>query len=344
MKTTKIRITAVSVVISCVMFIVTAHAETLRIQSSFNSGDFSTQFLTENWLPKLKTMTDGRIEINMLPTKSVVSHRETPEAVANGVLDGDFTSIPYFSGREPSFALLGDIISGYDTPTQMRWFCQYGPGEQALQDSLDTYTGGKIKVIGCGPFSREALAAAVPIRGFSDLKGKKIRSPEGLAAAVFKGAGASPISIPFSEVYTSLEKGIVDAADASAYVNNDAVGLNKIAKYPLYPGIHSMPALQFTINKAKYNKLSSADQKALRAWWYMAMEAMTVEADARDKTLVARDKAAGKIEVIDWNQSDRDQLRAVARKSWQEFAKKSDLAQAALDAHLGFMKQIGLID
>ena len=177
----------------------------------------------------------------------MVSHRETPEAVAGGVLDGDWTSIPYFSGREPAFALLGDLISGYDTPTQMRWFCQYGPGEEALQDALDSYTGGRIKVIGCGPYSREALAAAVPIRGFADLKGKKIRSPEGLASAVFKGAGASPISIPFSEVYTSLEKGIVDAADASAYINNDAVGLNKIAKFPLYPGIHSMPAMQFTI-------------------------------------------------------------------------------------------------
>ncbi len=333
-----------AVAIVSMVLVATAQAEKLRIQSSFNSGDFSTRYLTENWLPKLKTMTGGRIEIELLPTKSVVSHRETPEAVASGVLDGDFTSIPYFSGREPSFALLGDLISGYDTPTQMRWFCQYGPGEEVLQGSLGTYTGGKIEVIGCGPCSREALAAAVPIRGFADLKGKKIRSPEGLASAVFNGAGASPISIPFSEVYTSLEKGIVDAADASAYINNDAVGLNKIAKYPLYPGIHSMPAMQFTINKAKYNKMSSADQKALRAWWYMAMESMTYEADAKDKELVARDKAAGNIEVIDWAQTDRDKLRAVAREAWQTFAKKSDRAQIALDAHLAFMKQIGLVD
>ncbi len=333
-----------TVAVSCAVSAVMVHADTLKVQSSFNAGDFSFRFLTEQWLPKLTKMTEGRVGIELLPTKSVVPHRETPEAVANGVLDGDFTSIPYFSGREPSFALLGDLISGYDTPTQMRWFCQYGPGEKALQEALDSFTNGKIKVLACGPFSREALSAAKPIRGFADLKGKKIRSPEGLAAAVFKGAGASPISIPFSEVYTSLEKGIVDAADASAYVNNDAVGLNKIATYPLYPGIHSMPALQFTINKKKYDALSSADQKALRNWWYMAMESMTVEADAKDKELVSRDKAAGKIEVIDWAQSDRDQLRAVARKAWQDFAQKSSLAKAALESHINFMRQIDLID
>ena len=332
-----------TVAASCMALVATAHAETLRVQSSFNAGSFSFRYITEHWLPKLKSMTDGRIEMELLPTKAVVPHRETPEAVAGGVLDGDFTSIPYFSGREPSFALLGDLISGYDTPTQMRWFCQYGPGEKILQQALDTFTGGRVKALACGPFSREALAAAKPIRGFADLKGKKIRSPEGLAAAVFKGAGASPIAIPFSEVYTSLEKGIVDAADASAYVNNDATGLNKIAKYPLYPGIHSMPAMQFTINKKKYDSLSSADQTTLRSWWYMAMESMTVEADALDKELVARDKAAGRIEVIDWAQSDRDQLRVVALGAWQDFAKKSDLANTALAAHLGFMRQIGLV-
>ncbi len=335
---------AVVVAVASMVLVATAHAETYKVQSSFNSGDFASQYLIENWLPKLGKMTDGRIEIDLLPTKSVVSHRETPEAVANGILDGDWTSIPYFSGREAAFALLGDLISGYDTPTQMRWFCQYGPGEKVLQDALDSYTGGKVKVIGCGPYSREALAAAVPIRGYGDLKGKKIRSPEGLASAVFKGAGASPISIPFSEVYTSLEKGIVDAADASAYVNNDAVGLNKIAKYPLYPGIHSMPSMQFTITKAKYDKLRPKDQKALRAWWYMTMEALTGEADTKDKELVARDKASGKIEVINWAQPDRDKLRAVARKAWQTFAKKTKRAQAALDAHIDFMEQIGLIN
>ena len=76
------------------------------------------------------------------------------------------------------------------------------------------------------------------------MKGLKLRSPEGLAADVFRRAGAFAIINSFSEVYTSLEKGIVDAADASVYINNHASALHKIAKYPLYPGIHSMANLR----------------------------------------------------------------------------------------------------
>ena len=319
-----------------------AHAETLNIQTSFNAGDFSTQYLTDNWLPKIKEMTEGRIEIVLTPNGSVVPAKETPEAVAAGVLDGDFTSVNYFAGSEPAYAIMGDLISGYDTPEQMIGFCKDGGGEAVMQKAADSITDGEVHVIACGPYSREALPARVAIRTFEDLAGKKIRSPEGLAAAVFQAAGASPVSIPFSEVFGALEKGIVDAADASAYVNNDATGLHDVAPFPLYPGIHSMPSMQFTINTAKWEALSDADQTALRNWWYEAMYAMVAEVSKKDAELVERDKAAGKTEVIDWAQADRDKLRDVARKQWEVFAEKSPLAKEALEANIAYMTKIGL--
>lgn len=321
---------------------VAAHAETLNIQTSFNAGDFSTQYLTENWLPKIKEMTGGRVEIALTPNGSVVPSKDTPEAVASGALDGDFTSVNYFSGQEPAYAIMGDLISGYDTPEQMIGFCQNGDGEAVMQKAADSVTDGEVHVVACGPYSRESLPARVPIRTFEDLKGKKIRAPEGLASAVFAAAGATPVSIPFSEVYGALEKGIVDAADASAYVNNDATGLHDVAPYPLYPGIHSMPSMQFTINKEKWDALSPDDQKALRDWWYEAMYAMTKEVAAKDAELAKRDEAGGKIHVINWAQADRDKLRDVARKQWEIYAGKSPLAKEALDANIAYMTKIGL--
>lgn len=320
-----------------------AQAETYTIQTSFNAGDFSTQHLSETWLPKIAEMTDGRVEIAFTPNGSVVPAKETPEAVAYGVLDGDFTSVNYFSGREPAFALLGDLISGYDTPQQMLGFCKDGVGEKMMQKAADELTDGEVKVIACGPYSREALAARTPIRTFEDLQGMKIRSPEGLAAAVFAAAGASPVSIPFSEVYGALEKGIVDAADASAYVNNDATGLNDVAPYPLYPGIHSMAAMQFTMTRSKWDALSPEDQTALRDWWYMAMEDLTRVVHEEDEKLAERDRQGDRIEVIDWAQEDRDKLREVARAEWESYAEKSELAGEVLQAHLDYMKSIGLL-
>ncbi|WP_417805636.1 TRAP transporter substrate-binding protein DctP [Thalassospira lucentensis] len=327
---------------SLCLFAGAVNAETLNIQTSFNAGDFSTQFITEHWVPDVEKRTNGRVKIVLTPNGSVVPAKETPSAVAVGVLDGDFTSVNYFAGLEPAYAIMGDLISGYDTPEQMIGFCKDGGGEAIMQKASDAITDGEVKVVACGPYSREALVARTPIRTFEDLSGKKIRSPEGLAAAVFSAAGASPVSIPFSEVFGALEKGIVDAADASAYVNNAATGLQDVAPYPLYPGIHSMPSMQFTVNAEKWADISAEDQKALRDSWYDAMYAMAAEVSKQDAELAARDDATDEIEVIDWAQEDRDKLRVVARQQWEEFAKKSDLAKEALDAHIAYMTKIGL--
>ncbi|MBO6562705.1 MAG: TRAP transporter substrate-binding protein [Nisaea sp.] len=321
-----------------------AEAKTLKVQASSAAGDWAHRFMTEDWANRLAVMSGGDLKIEVLPTKAVVPHRETIDAVANGILDGDLNAVSYFTGRDPAFAMIGDLIAGYDTAEQVQTFCMHGGGKEILQKLYDKYTNGKIHVIGCGPYTKEALVAKKPIRGVDDLAGVKIRSPEGLASEVFRRAGASPVSLPFSEVYTALDKGIVDAADASAYVNNTASGMHKIAKYPIYPGIHSMAVLQFVVNKDVWNKLSDAQRMMLDTWYVAAYSTMRREADLQDHDLVAKDKAGGDITVVDWPQADRDKFRKIAVEAWKDYGKKSPLAQEALDTHIAYMKRIGLLD
>lgn len=323
---------------------ISASAETrLQIQTSTQSGDFQYKYIDENWGPKVAEMTNGEASINFTPINSIVDRNDTPDAIAAGAIEGDLTSIAYFAGRNPAFAILGDLIAGYDSPAQVQQFCREGGGEQALQSLWDSTLPDSIVVIGCGPVSKEALVAKTPIRGVADLEGLKIRSPSGLAAAVFQAAGAVPASIPFGDVFTSLEKGVIDAADASAYVNNDSSGLNEIAPYPLYPGIHSMAVHQFTVSKSTWDSLSDEAQSGLKKWYYTAYADVLQTLDAKDKELVARDIADADIEVIDWPQEERDAFRAIAQNVWKETAAKTPEAQAALDAHFTFMKKIGLI-
>lgn len=318
-------------------------AKTLKFQQSSNAGDWAHTYMN-NAAPLLETMTGGSLKIEALPTKSVVPHRETIDAVANGILDGDFNAIAYFSGRDPAFAIMGDLIAGYDTPGQYQDYCMHGGGKEMLQKIYDTLMPNKIKVIGCGPYGKEAFVAKVPLYGVADLKGLKLRSPEGLAADVFRRAGASPSSIPFSEVYTSLEKGIVEAADASVYINNHASGFHKIAKYPLYPGIHSMANLQTIMNKRVWDGLSEQEQAAFETWAYATWQRKLRDATLEGLDQVAKDKANPDITVIDWSVEERKKFREIAVEAWNAMAAKSPLAKEALDSNLSYMKKIGLLD
>lgn len=319
-------------------------ARTLKLQASSSPGDWAHRFMTEGWQQKVGIMSGGSIEVEVLATKAVVPHRETVDAVANGILDGDLNAVSYFAGRDPAFGIIGDLIAGYDTPDQVRTFCAEGGGKEVLQKIYDTLWAGKIHVIGCGPYTKEALVSTVPIKGVADFAGVKIRSPEGLAADVFRLAGASPVSIPFSEVYTSLDKGIVDAADASAFVNNEASGMHKVAKFPIYPGIHSMAVLQFIVNKDVWDGLTDAERTILEVWYNAAYITMLRQADLQDRDLVAEYKANGKVTIIDWPQEERNKFRKIAVEAWENAAAKSPLAREALDAHISYMKRIGLLD
>ncbi len=329
--------------IALVMSTTVVNADTIKIQASSRAGDWAMQFY-QVWVEKWNTMAgpDGT-QMEVLPTQAVVPYKETIDAVANGILAGDLNAISYFTGRDQAFSILGDLISGYDTVDQMQTFCQYGGGKEMLQKVYDKYTNGNTVVIGCGPYTREAFVSSIPINTIDDLKGVKLRSPEGLASEVFKRAGASPVALPFSEVYTSLEKGLVQAADASSYVNNDTSGMHKVAKYPIYPGIHSMAVLQLVINKRAFEKMSASEQTMLEVWYTAMNTSMRRMSDMEDKRLVAEHKAGDDITVVDWAQEDRDKMRAIAVEAWEDVADKSPLAREALDAHLKFMKQMGLL-
>lgn len=345
MLTKKCKILASWIVSVSMILSYTAYAKTtLRIQTSTRIQGFSFKYFSENWAPKISEMTKGEIHMELVPINSVMPKSETPEAISAGILSGDLTSIAYFSGRDPAFAILGDLIAGYDTPAQVQGFCREGGGKEILQKLWDKTMPGKIHVIGCGAVSKEAFVSKVPIRGFDDLKGLKIRTPEGLAASVFREAGAVSIILPFTDISEALEAGAIDASDASAYVNNDRLGFNKIGHFPLYPGIHSMAVHQFTISTEIWEEMKPEHQKALVDWYHMAYADLLRALDAEDQRLVDRDKTNPDMEIIDWSQEDRNRLREVAIKVWEETADQSSQARIALDAHYKYMKKIGIIE
>ena len=141
-----------------------------------------------------------------------------------------------------------------------------------------------------------------------------------------------------------MEKGIVDAADASVYINNHASGFHKIAKYPLYPGIHSMANLQTIINKRVWDKMSASEKAAMESLTYSIWASKLRDSRLEGLDQVAKDKAAGDLTIINWSTEERKKFREIAVESWNAFAAKSPLAKEALESNLSYMKKIGLLD
>ena len=119
--------------------------------------------------------------------------------------------------------------------------------------------------------------------------------------------------------------------------------MHDVAKYPIYPGIHSMPVLQLTVNKGKWDSLTEAQQLIVDVWYRAMMMDLIQKLEVSDSELVASDKAAGAINVVNWSQEERDKMRAIAAGAWKDFSEGSELAKKAYESHMTFMKKMGLV-
>lgn len=307
-------------------------------QSSDQPGIFMYQ-MAEKYGTWLKEMSEGQIKLTVTPTGSVVQYNETLDAVTTGILQGEFTDPSYFAGHDPAFGLIGNTVGAFGHPSEALKFLYYGGGKEIFQKLYDKYN---VHLVGIVITGVEAFVSTKPLKGVADLKGLKMRAPEGMVQKVFAAAGAAPVNLPGSEVYTSLEKGVIDAADYTLFSVNQKQGLNKIAPYPNYPGWHSMPLQVVTLNKDIWDALPKSLQTMMEtAVWRLAIE-VYYQYEMQDLEAVAQAKAEG-IHIIDWPLEERVKFRNIARSQWGSVTEKSPIAKEYIDALVKFMKSQGLM-
>ncbi|WP_282603486.1 TRAP transporter substrate-binding protein [Paracoccus sp. PARArs4] len=310
-----------------------------RFQSSDPAGN-PNFVLHQSWAEEVTELTDGRVEIELLPVESIVAHNETQDAVATGILDGHITDLSYFSGKDPAFGLMGNPVGAWSDPEQMLDFIENGGGGELLNEIMNPYG---LHFVGAITPGLEALVSAVPMDGVDDLKGVKIRAPEGLVQNVFAAAGASPVNLPGSEVFTSLDKKVIEAADYTVFSTNQAQGLNDIAPHPVYPGFHSMPLVEISMNKAKWDAMPADLQDILTQSVQDYARRLIQSLAEADEAAVAEAEASGEITIHDWSDEERAKFRGIAQGEWEKVASQSPAAQRVYDTLTTYLNDKGLI-
>ena len=317
----------------------TAQEFSFKFQSSDPAGNPNFE-LQQGWTETLAEKTGGRVKIELLPVGSVVEHNETQDAIAAGILDGHITDTSYFAGKDPAFSLIANPVGAWSDPQQMFDFMNKGGGKELMNELVEPYG---LHFIGATTPGLEAFVSKVPLDGVDDLKGLKMRAPEGLVQQVFAAAGAAPVNLPGSEVFTSLDKGVIDAADYTVFSTNHAQGLNKIAPHPIYPGFHSMPLVEISMNKDKWDALPDDIKAAFEETvTEFAQHQVSVLAE-RDLAAVEEAKAGGEITIHNWSDDERAKFRTIATGEWEKVAAKSDNARKVYETLTAYLKQNGLI-
>ena len=166
-----------------------------------------------------------------------------------------------------------------------------------------------MQLIGWWIYGQESLASSKPLAGPEDLKDWKFRSPPGMETEIFAELGAKPVVMDFTEVFTALETGIIDGADASSLANNVGLGLYDLVKNATYPGFHSMPSDHLAIRKDVWDGLPPDIQRIIDvAMQKLAFQtALTFEVE---NAKAAAQLAEQGVTLYDWSPEDREAFRA----------------------------------
>lgn len=242
----------------------------------------------ENFARLVEKMSDGRLKIQVHGANEIVPAMGVFGAVSSGSVQMGHSAAYYWKGKIPAAVFFSSVPFGMNVQELNGWL-HYGGGIELWREiyapfNLVPFAGGNTGVQMGGWFNRE-------IHSVDDIHGLKMRIP-GIGGEVFSRAGGEAVNIPGGELYTSLQSGVIDAAEWAGPYNDLSFGFHQIARYYYYPGWHEPgSALEFIINKNAYATLP-ADLQAI-----IEVAARAVNQDTLDE-YTARNQSA-LVELID---------------------------------------------
>jgi len=250
-----------------------------RLSSSFPKALDTIHGAADVFANSVKAMSGGKFEISVHAAGEITPPFGVVDAVQQGSVEMAHTAAYYFFGKNEAFALGCSIPFGLNSRQMTAWMLE-GNGLKLMREfyaqyNIINFMGGNTGAQMGGWYRKE-------IKTVADIKGLKFRVG-GFAGRILERMGAVPQNIPGGEIYTSLEKGTIDAAEWIGPYDDQKLGFNKVAPFYYYPGWgEGGPQLDFFINQKAFEALSAENKAIVSAATLVAHTTMQAKYDAKN--------------------------------------------------------------
>ena len=186
----------------------------------------------EELCKRVGELTEGKFEIRPFAGGEIVPPAQNMDAVGNGTIECNHVLASSFIGKDTALAFDAGLAFGLSARQQNAWI-HYGGGMPLLRELYKKY--GIVNVV-CGNVGVQMGGFyRKEIKSVADLKGLKMRIG-GIGGMVLAKLGAVPQQIPTADIYASLEKGTIDAAEWIGPYDDEKLGLHRVAQHYYAPG------------------------------------------------------------------------------------------------------------
>ncbi len=270
------------------------------------------------------------LKIQVFPGESLFKATEQWQALTRGQLDISAFPLDYASGRHGEFSatLMPGLVQNHDHARRLN-------ASPFMKDIKAIMEKAGVIVLADAWLAGAFGSKKACIKDPKDVAGLKFRSAGRAFAEMWRGAGASIVSIPSSEVYQGMQTGVIEATDTSS---------GSFVSFRLYEQIKCLTApganaLWFmyepvVMAKKKYDSLDKKQQDALMAASKKSEDYFDKETRGLDSKMVETFKKNG-VEVTELSQAQFEAWREVAKKtSYKVFAEKVKGGDALIEKAL----------
>lgn len=174
----------------------------LKLAHFWPANHFIETEVVQVWKEEIEKATDGLVTVTSYPGETLLGANAIYDGVSEGIADLGISFFSYTRGRFPMIELLelpGISYNNGEAATEVIWEYIKEVNPEEVQDT---------KLMFAGSAGLAHLSTKTPVRTLEDLRGMENRTT-GASALPMTVLGGVPVSMPMSDAYESLSKGIV---------------------------------------------------------------------------------------------------------------------------------------
>ena len=282
-------------------------------------------------------MSAGRLKIQVYGAGELVPPLGVFDAVSQGTVEMGHGASYYWAGKSPASQFFAAVPFGFNAQSLNAWLYAGGGMELWTEEyakfNVKPFIAGNTGVQMGGWFNKE-------INSMEDFNGLKMRIP-GLGGKVLAKAGGNSVLVAGGEIYTNLERGVIDATEWVGPFHDTLLGLHKAAKYYYYPGWHELgTGLEAMVNLSAWNSLPDDLKAIVEAATYKSNMWMLSGVEAKNNAALRELIDVHKVQLKQFPEDVLRGLKKLSLEVLEEIAASDPMSRKVYDSFLEFQKNI----
>jgi len=283
--------------------------------------------LYENLGKDIEKLSDGKIKVQVLYSGEGVGTAGLLGAVKSGLLTMGAPFQSMHAGELPAGVVEIGLPGGTDDAAELQSLFHDKGWDKVLEKAY-----GSQGMVWLEPYIQPAvyIITKKQINSIEDFKGLKIRAP-GAYGKFLRNLGASPVSLAWSEIYTSLATGVIDGSIGSNMIDHRDGNHVEVASYMYRLPLAGAQVLPIVVNRRAWKKLPDDLKAAVRKATEMHAQAQLTNSKKWESEAVADMEAKG----LKWSPkasaADKKAWADAGLSLWDEYAAKDKYSKELIE-------------